>query len=230
MAHGPIVDPHAAEPARAPVRPAPLLLGLAVLAAAWLGPLPQWAPQAFVAHMAMHVSVVAVAAPLLALAVAGAAWDPVRRWPAWFAPVLASFVELAVVWAWHAPGLHDAARSGGTTLALEQGMFLAAGLWVWLSAFGGKRRQRRDRSAAGIGGLLMTSMHMTLLGALLALTPRPLYEHGHDHGAVFGLSALDDQHWGGVLMLLGGGTAYLIGGLYLLWQLLRVSQTAAGRC
>lgn len=210
------------------VRAVPLLLGLAVLAAAWLGPLPGWASQAFVAHMTMHVSVVAVAAPLLALGVAGTCWDPARQRPAWFAPLPASFIELAVVWAWHAPGLHDAARGGGAILALEQGMFVAAGLLVWLSAFGGEPRQRRVRGAAGIGGLLMTSMHMTLLGALLALAPRPLYEHGH--GAAFGWSALDDQHWGGVLMLLGGGTVYLAGGLYLLWQLLRAPRTLERGC
>ena len=65
----------------------------------------------------------------------------------------------------------------------------------------------------------MTSMHMTLLGVLLALAGRPLYAHG---GATpFGLSALQDQHVGGVVMLTVGGFAYLAGALWLLASLLR---------
>lgn len=192
--------------------------GIAVLAAAWLGPLPGLAREVFTAHMAMHVSVVAVAAPLLALGLAGGRLDPARRWPAVFQPIPTSILELVVVWAWHAPGLHHAARQGGAALALEQGSFLATGLLVWLSAFGGGRLQRAERAASGIVGLLLTAMHMTLLGALLALAPRPLYAHA---GGVGGLSALDDQHLGGALMLAGGGSVYLAGGLALAAWLLR---------
>ena len=65
----------------------------------------------------------------------------------------------------------------------------------------------------------MTSMHMTLLGVLLALAGRPLYAHG---GALpSGLSALQDQHVGGVVMLTVGGLSYLAGALWLLASLLR---------
>jgi putative membrane protein len=66
--------------------------------------------------------------------------------------------------------------------------------------------------------LLLTFMHMTLLGALLALSSRALYAHDH-----VGPAALDDQHLGGALMLLGGG-AYLVGGLWLTARLLRSSK------
>jgi putative membrane protein len=53
-----------------------LACGCLTLAAVWLGPLPQLAQQAFWAHMAMHMGVVAVVAPLLALGVAGRRLDP----------------------------------------------------------------------------------------------------------------------------------------------------------
>ena len=66
--------------------------------------------------------------------------------------------------------------------------------------------------------LLLTAMHMTLLGALLGLTPRPLYQHMDGFS---GLSALDDQHLGGAIMLLIGGISYLLGGLWLTIRLLR---------
>lgn len=208
-------------------RTACLVAGGLVLGAAWLGPLPAWSRHAFSAHMLMHMAVVAVAAPLLALGVAGSRADPARRWSAWFAPVVASIIEFAVVWAWHAPALHHAARASAGMLVLEQGSFLAVGLLLWLSAFGGSRARRRDRAAAGIGGLLLTSMHMTLLGVLLAVAGRALYLHaGHAAELPFGLTALQDQHLGGVIMLAIGGSAYLAGALGLLAWLLRGSDAA----
>ena len=187
-------------------------VGLLVLAVAWLGPLPGLAAHYFAAHMGMHVAVVAVAAPLLALAIGGSQRDPVQRWPAWFHPLPASVIELLVIWGWHAPLLHHLSRHHGWALALEQSSFLAVSLLLWLSAFGGDAVQRAERSVAGVGGLLMTSMHMTLLGVLLALAPRQLYGHAP--------ASPGDQQWGGVLMLIGGGVSYLAGGLYLLAGLL----------
>ncbi|CAN5193775.1 cytochrome c oxidase assembly protein [soil metagenome] len=200
-----------------------LLVGVLVLAGAWLGPLPELARRAFWAHMTMHRAVVAVAAPLLALGVAGGAFDPVRAKPMLSAPILASLVELVVVWTWHAPALHHAARRTTVGLLAEQGSFLLAGLLLWLAAFGGGRRRSGERSAAGVVGLLLTAIHMTLLGALLALSQRPLYRHaalGSSSGAS-GLTPLQDQHLGGAIMLLVGGASDLLGGLWLTAGVLR---------
>ncbi len=195
-----------------------LLLGLLALAGIWLGPLPRLAEHAFFAHMTMHMGVVAIAAPFLALGIAGSSFDPVRKWPAMFPPIPISVVELVVVWVWHAPALHHAARHGLTGLLVEQGAFLLAGVLVWLAAFGGNPRHRRDRAGAGVTALLLTSMHMTLLGALLALTPRALYSHtGHWSN----LTPLEDQHLGGAIMLTIGGISYLAGGLWLTAGLVR---------
>lgn len=195
-----------------------LVVGLAVLAAVWLGPLPQMARHAFFAHMTMHMGVVAVAAPFLALGLAGGRLDPVRQAPRLVAPIPTSLLELVVVWAWHAPVLHHAARHSTAGLVAEQGLFLFSGVLVWISAFGGDDVQQAERRAAGVVGLLLTSMHMTLLGALLSLTPRPLFSH---EGADGGLTPLEDQHLGGAIMLLVGGVSYLAGALALTAGLLR---------
>ena len=76
-----------------------LILGIVALAGAWFSPLPWLAQGAFSAHMARHMLVVALAAPLLALGIAGSSLDPVRKWPALFPPIPISLLELLVVWA-----------------------------------------------------------------------------------------------------------------------------------
>lgn len=203
-----------------------LALGLAALAVIWLGPLPALATASFSAHMTMHMGVVAIAAPLVALGVAGSRFDPVQRMPWLFPPIPWSVAELVVVWAFHTPALHHAARHAPSTFVVEQASFFACGFVVWLAAFGGSGPLRSERTGAGVLALLLTSMHMTLLGALLALAPRPLFAHDHAH--VTGAhSPLADQHLGGAIMLLVGGIAYLLGGLWLAARLVR--HTARGR-
>jgi putative membrane protein len=147
------------------------------------------------------MGVVAIAAPLLALGIG-------PRLPSSnvYLPLWASLVELVVVWAWHTPSLHELARHNGWAVFAEQGSFLATGLFLWITSFGVNQR------GSGIVALLLTAIHMTLLGALLALAPRILYAHVH--------GGLNDQQAGGVIMLLLGGASYLAGGLWLAWGLL----------
>jgi putative membrane protein len=204
------------------IRRVSLLSGLVIVAALWFGPLAGLSVSSFAAHMTVHISVVAIAAPLLAFGVAGTRMDPVNAAPALFAPLPASLVELIVVSAWHAPIFHHAARMNGAIFAIEQLSFLLAGSLLWLSALGGTAGTRQWRAGAGAGALLFTSMHMTLLGALFALTPRPLY--AHDDIGLYGLSALNDQHLGGTIMLIVGGASYLLGGLWLAARALQPSR------
>jgi putative membrane protein len=185
--------------------------GCFALACVWLVPWQRVAGE-FTAHMIEHVGVVAIAAPLIALGVAGRSFDPVRHAPRWFPPIPLSIVEMLVVWAWHAPALHHSARHSAFLSSLEQLSFLIRGLLVWLSAFGGGSLGRAERRASGLIALLLTFMHMTLLGALLALSPRALY---HTAGS------LADQHIGGALMLVVGGVSYLAGGGWLAFDILR---------
>jgi len=195
-----------------------LALGLVSLAIVWLGPLPDLARSSFSAHMTMHMTVVAIAAPLIAFGVRGTPLDPALRRPHWFPALQASMVDLFVVWGWHLPALHNAARTSTVGLGLEQTTFLLAALWLWIAAVGGATAQSSSRRGAGVFALLFTFMHMTLLGALLALAPRVLYG---DHGGHANGASLADQQWGGAAMVLGGSVAYLAGALTLTVGLLR---------
>lgn len=165
-------------------------------------------------HMAGHMIAVALAAPLIALGLSGTSADLARRWPRVITPLTMMLVELATVWVWHLPLLRAAAHGSFLLMALEQASFLIAGLLLWTSAIHGSQR------VAGVGALLLTSMHMTLLGVLVGLASRPLYPALH-HGGRHGLDALTDQQVGGVVMLLIGGVSYMLGGLALLASVIR---------
>jgi putative membrane protein len=174
------------------------LAAAAVLALVWLGPLLGADRASFTAHMLAHMGVVAVAAPLLAIGFPG---RPL------LAPLPASVLELAVVWTWHAPALRAAATAIPAVTALEQASFLAAGFILWRGCLAS--------GLAGAVGLLFTAMHMTLLGALLALAPRPLYGDAPVTCLGLVLDPARDQQLGGTVMLLVGGAVCLAGGLAL---------------
>ena len=192
-----------------------VFLGGALLLVAWvaLPLLGLWGMPPFTVHMSQHMIVVAVAAPVLALALAETAFDPVPRAPTLTNAIAASMVELVAVWAWHVPLLHHFARGSVAGRVVEQAVFLVAGVYLWIAALGGGPALRRERAAAGVTGLLLTSMHMTLLGALLTLSPRTLFPHAHPPGAWLG--PVQDQNLGGAIMLVVGAAAYLAGGLWL---------------
>ena len=176
--------------------------GAAVLAAlalgiAWAAPLGSWLGP-FPAHMVGHMTLVAVAAPLLVLAFPRF-FDRLR------VPALGGAVlEFLVVWGWHLPALHGAARLATGWHLAEQALCLLGGLAVWA------------------GALLLTSMHMTLLGALLVLSADDLY------AAWCGTPPdLFGQRLGGLLMLGIGTPAYLLGGLWLTGLALREPREGA---
>ncbi|RUV38640.1 cytochrome-c oxidase [Mesorhizobium sp. M7A.F.Ca.MR.148.00.0.0] len=197
------------------MRTASLLLGFVTLALVWVGPLLDAWRGSFAAHMLAHMGVVAIAAPLIAI---GIAW-PIRS-VATAAPLIASLVELIVVWGWHAPAARQWAETSTIATMIEQVSFLGAGLFLWLTCMAPRNADAPARDAAGAFALLLTSIHMTLLGALLSLASRPLYGLGEVTCFGLVLGAGQDQALGGIIMLMIGAAVYLAGGVFLLARLL----------
>lgn len=165
--------------------------------------------------MLAHMGILAIVAPLLALGLkhrlAQARTSNAASWP-----IVASLVELVVVWGWHAPAARRWAESSLAGTVAEQVSFLVAGLFLWLSCLAAASTSKAACQAAGAFALLLTTIHMTLLGALLGLSARPLY--GDSDVTCFGttLTAAQDQQLGAVIMLLLGAASYLAGGVALL--------------
>lgn len=204
-----------------------LILGFILLNIAWtllvLGD-----PASFSVHMTVHMAVVAGVAPLLAVGISGTRYDLVSK-SRIVTPLVASMIELVTVWGWHLPALRALAESAPAFRVLEQVSFLAAGLVLWLSCFGGTGAEQDQRRLGGTLGLLFTSMHMTLLGALLSLAPRPLYGEGFVTCFGVPLSAGQDQQIGGVVMLMVGAAVYLAGGVTLLARTLNAPVAVKAR-
>ena len=194
----------------------PLLVGLVILIGLWSSPLVPLSRRAFSAHMMLHLGLVTIASPLIAL---GALRIPLvdrALRPSLATAAAASGFDMLIVWGWHAPALHEAAARHTPVFAFQQASFLLAGLLVWGLSFAGRSRQH---SGLGAMAMVMTFMHMTMLGVLLSIAPRLLYSPDVCQGA-FGFTRLADQRLGGALMAIWGGLPYLGGSLWLVYRFL----------
>lgn len=203
-------------------RPAPSSLpwlgaSTLILAILWLGPLPALSAESFTAHMVLHLGVAVVAGPLLGIGLVKAGLTGLAVRSMVVGALLASLLEMLVVWSWHAPLLHTRASVNDAVFVFQQATFLVAGALIWQVSFAGQ-----TKLADGVGALamLMTFMHMTILGALLTLAPELLYESSLYSGDTVA-GHLEDQRYGGILMAVGGSFPYLIGGLWLARRLIR---------
>ncbi|MFE1599578.1 cytochrome c oxidase assembly protein [Methylobacterium sp. ID0610] len=196
-------------------------LGWLALAGALVSPLHRWGEGLFTAHMIEHEIVMAVAAPLLVLArpwpvllwaLPRAGRRPTARavrarlpraaWAVLTQPAVASLLHAVAIWAWHAPALFDAAVLNLALHRAQHLAFLVTALLFWWSLV------RRDRPGAATGTLALTMLHTSLLGALLALSPRLLYPGQTAGAGAWGLSPLEDQQLAGLVMWIPAGTIY----------------------
>lgn len=192
---------HGGESGRAGRRP--LAAALAVLLALFLSPLCALTVALFSARVAHHVLLVAVAAPLLALAFPRSApqlADSRQHLPL---PLLVAAHTL-VVWLWHAPPAYQFAISGAAPYWTMQASLLATAMLMW---------QRILSPQTGTGpallALLATATQMGMLGALLVFAREPLYAPHFATTLAYGLTPLADQQLGGLVMWVPAALPYL---------------------
>ncbi len=214
-------------------------IGLLALAAALASPLEPLAEQLFSAHMAQHLLLISVAAPLL---VWGAppvtlSWglpDRARRpvllwmhrrpaltalWLALTVPWVAWGLHGAAVWVWHAPVFYQAALEREFIHAAEHASFFVTALLFWWVVL----RGRNLKQGPGLAVLLSftTLVHTGLLGALLTFAAAPWYPFYARTTPAWGLTALEDQQVAGVVMWVPAALAYLSVSLAQLLAVLR---------
>ena len=216
--------------------------GWVALAAAFGPPLHALTEVSFAAHMTQHEILMLVAAPLLVLARpqgilmwgmpgvlanAAAAVTRSRRARHVFAmlvtPIGAWLLHLAALWGWHVPAAFDAAaRHEGIHWIQHLSFFLSA-LVFWYSVLAPGRGTHHG--APAVVSLFATAAHTSVLGVLLTFSSSVWYR-SYAAGAS-GLSALEDQQLGGLIMWIPGGMVFVAAALAIVGSWLTSPQSAS---
>ena len=186
--------------------PAPTIraagLALFALALAFVSPLCALSSALFAARTVHHVLLICVVAPLIVLALP-------RPSPQGFAVVLiATGLQAAVLWFWHAPALYEAALSNHGIYAVMEITLLASATLFW-----GAIRSATALTAAL--GLVVTMVQMGMLGALLVFASAPVYGPHLLTTAAWAMTPLQDQQLAGLIMWAPAAGVYLATALIL---------------
>jgi putative membrane protein len=180
------------------------------LAAVLLSPLCNLSVALFSARVAQHVLLLTVAAPLLALAL------PPRRMGAGALAAAAGAFALAL-WTWHLPGPYVLTFRSDLAYWAMQGSLVATAVLLWRGLLVGAAARPDLALLAG----LATAAQTGALGALLTFAPRPLFAPHGLTTLAWGLTPLEDQQLGGLLMWVPGGLAFALVALPALARALR---------
>jgi putative membrane protein len=206
--------------------------GWVSLLVALISPLHPLGEVLFSAHMLQHEILMLISAPLLVLSrplvtflwslpmntrrVLGR-WSKQREiaasWKFLTAPLCAWLLHAAVIWAWHAPYLFQLTLRSDLAHSLQHLSFFLSALLFWWAVF-----YARGRKAYGSAFLYVftTAIHTGILGALLTFSPRLWYPAYSNTTQTWGLTPLEDQQVGGLIMWVPASLVYLAAGLKLL--------------
>jgi cytochrome c oxidase assembly factor CtaG len=205
--------------------------GWGTLTLALISPLHPLGEVLFSAHMVQHELLMLVAAPLLVLSrpLVTFLWGmpfecrrtlgrwaktlPIRHsWNLLTDPFTAWWIHAAAIWIWHAPFMFEATLSSDLAHTAQHLSFFVSALLFWWALF---YAHGRRAYGAGVFYLFTTAVHTSILGALLTFAPHPWYPGYSTTTQAWGLTPLEDQQIGGLIMWVPAGLVYLIAGLWL---------------
>ncbi len=114
---------------------------------------------------------------------------------------------------WHVPATFQYALASNGIHALQHFCFLFSALLFWWAVLG--RHGVHNSRGASIVYLFTTMMHTGALGALFTMSEAVWYPYYGSKAQAFGLTALEDQQLGGLIMWIPGGLSYVAAGLVL---------------
>jgi putative membrane protein len=208
-------------------------LGWTAMFAAVAPPIDAASAIAFSSHMAQHELLMLIGAPLMIVGRPIVPWlwalpdrvRPVtvtgmqtrvvsRAWRALTVPAFAWALHGAVVWAWHAPVLYEAALQNEAVHAFQHATFVGTAVLFWWGLVYG----RYGRAAYGASALFVfvTMMHTGALGALFALSTSSYYPLYSERAAAAGFDPVADQQLAGIYMWIPSGLVLTVFGLALI--------------
>ena len=214
--------------------------GLLVLALALLSPLEVISAQLFSIHMVQHLLLVMIAPPLLLLAnpLPTFLWAFPSGLRIAFAstlrqgrilprmcrkttgPGIAWLLYLLFFFGWHDGNAYSLALRSEALHSLEHISFLGAALLFWWHVTGvGPRIHAKLALWMRAGYVLAMIPPNMLLGVALSFAKSPVYPYYETVPRLYGLSVMDDQIWGGLIMWIPGSMMYVMAALVLLARL-----------
>jgi putative membrane protein len=198
--------------------------GLVILAASLMSPLDSLAHTLFSGHMAQHLLLMVVAAPLLVYARPTAALvaglpeggrDLVRQSDlrgtlrALRNPLGVWIIGAVALWAWHMPALYEAALAHEPLHVLEHASFFGAAVLFWSVVLSSGTRRGVPRPIA-IVLVFASGVQSSALGAVLLFASTPLYDVHAEGARVWDVSPLSDQQLAGALMWSPPALLYIV--------------------
>ena len=220
--------------------------GWLALFVALVSPVHAWGQVLFSAHMSQHEILMLVAAPLLVLGrpliaflwalplswsrslgnLSKITWIN-SLWRALTIPLVAWLIHAIALWVWHIPALFDATLHSEAIHTVQHLAFLLSALLFWWALIHGRH------GAMGYGAAVLyvftTSVHSGALGALITIAGSVWYPSYAPLTASWGLTPLEDQQLGGLIMWIPAGLVYVIAGLALFAGWLREADLRATR-
>lgn len=216
-------------------------LGWFSLAIALVSPLHLLGELLFSMHMTQHEILMLVAAPLIVLGrpFVAAAWalpsgsrktfgtavrsSAVNRtWTFLSNAAVAWVVHAVALWTWHIPTMFQATLSSDFVHTLQHASFFGTALLFWWAILFGKRGLQSY--GAGVLYLFTTMVQSGLLGIFLTLTSTVWYPAYTSTTESFGLSPIEDQQIGGLIMWIPAGLVYMFAALVMFSAWLRESE------
>jgi cytochrome c oxidase assembly factor CtaG len=116
-------------------------------------------------------------------------------------PVVGIAIWLSIMYLWHIPALYDAATENALVHLIEHASFFAAGLALWWPLIQPIPMRRRLTGLEPIGYIAAAKAGLAALGLYLAWSTTALYPYYEQTPRIWGLSPVEDQNIGGVLMM-----------------------------
>jgi putative membrane protein len=212
-------------------RPAPVwrqicfASGLLLILAALASPLAHLGGELLLAHMAQHLLIGDLAALLIVLGLTGPLLQPllairaVDRLRILTHPLVALPLWIVNLAAWHTPVLYQAALHNEALHALEHGMFITAGVLMWMPLLGPLPVPRWFGLPAKLGYLVVVRLAGTALGNVFMWSNSVFYPDYAKGEAYWHVSPITDQGVAGVIMMVEGGmvTLGVLAWLFLRW-------------
>jgi len=216
-------------------------LGWLSLAVALVSPVHLLGELLFSMHMTQHEILMLVAAPLIVLGrpFVSAAWavpqgsrqsagsvvrSPLvdRAWSFISNGAVAWVIHAVALWVWHIPAMFQATLKSDLVHTLQHASFFGTALLFWWAILFGKRGLQSY--GAGVLYLFTTMVQSGLLGIFLTLTSRVWYPEYSATTELFGLSPIEDQQIGGLIMWIPAGLIYMFAALVMFSGWLRESE------